>query len=136
MSCLGFTAADLVAENSGIRKLSWSQIRGIYLGDSIKDAGGSRVIAINQLPNTPDRVAFDRKALNMSPDEVGRFWIDRRLRGHGAPPRSFAPPALLQRLIQKLPGAMTYVRLSQIIPGVRIVPIDDKKPGDAGYLLS
>lgn len=126
----------VVTQESGLSSLSRGQLRSIYLGDVVKDPGGNRIVPMNQMPNTPDRVAFDRRVLGMSPDEVGRYWTDRRLRGQGAPPRSFESPVLLQRLIMKLPGSITYVRLDQVIPGVKMLKLDGAGPKDPGYPLA
>ena len=34
-----------------------------------------------------------------------------------------------------LPGAITYARVSMVNPGVRILTVDGKRPGEKGYPL-
>ena len=55
------------------------------------------------LPRTVDRVGFDQVVLKMDPDAVGRFWIDRKIRGGSGPPRTVFPgaPARLARAPQR-----------------------------------
>lgn len=67
------------------------------------------------------RVEFDRVVLRMTPDETGRFWIDKRVRGEGTPPRQVPSPDLLARLVAALPGAFGYVPEDKVVPGVRII---------------
>ena len=46
--------------------------------------------------------------------------------------------ALLLRVLAQLPGGVSYVRTSDLAAagaGVRVLTIDGKKPGDAGYLF-
>jgi ABC-type phosphate transport system substrate-binding protein len=74
--------------------------------------GGQRVIPLNLPPGDEGRVTFDEKVLGMSPDEIARYWIDRKVRGGNAPPRHVPSAALIARLVEKLPGAIGYVPAS------------------------
>jgi hypothetical protein len=39
-------------------------------------------------------------------------------------------------LVAVIPGAVSFVRASMVTPVVKILKIDGKAPGDAGYPLS
>ena len=71
----------------------------------------------------------------MSPDEVARYWIDRKIRGEGGAPKAVGSVELLQRVVSKMEHSVAYVRADQVRPEVRIVAIDGAVPGDAGYRL-
>src|SRR5262245_17877439 len=62
--------ALVVAKSSPIQQLSQFELKKLYLGSNINDPSGERIIAFNQAPNSPDRVAFENKVLGMTPDEV------------------------------------------------------------------
>lgn len=81
---------------------------------------GGRVVPLNFPPRHELRVNFDRSVLQMSPDEVARYWIDRKIRGGNPPPKSIENPQLICRLVAKLPGSVGYVPRS-VAAGVRIV---------------
>ncbi len=125
----------IVARNSPLQQLSMTQLRGLFLGDTVKDGAGNKLIPLNHPAGAPDRVAFDRLVLRMSPEQVGRFWVDHRIRGEGRPPRTVDSPALLQRLVGRLPGSVAYVRGDRIDPSVHILPIDGRIFTQAGYPL-
>jgi hypothetical protein len=40
---------------------------------------------------------------------------------------------VLQRVVARLGGAIAYVRAREVTDEVKIVRIDGKRPGDAGY---
>jgi hypothetical protein len=42
---------------------------------------------------------------------------------------------LLQRVVAKLPGAISYVHAGTIMPGVRALTIDGRSAGQPGYPL-
>jgi len=139
---LGSASADVqgalavvVAKTSPIKQLSQFELKKLYLGSIINDPSGERIVAFNQAPNSPDRVAFEERVLGLSPDEVSRYWIDRKIRGEGGAPKAVGSVELLQRVVSKLEHSVAYVRVDQVRPEVRIVAIDGTVPGDAAYRL-
>jgi hypothetical protein len=127
--------ALVVAKNSPIQQLSQYELKKLYLGANINDPSGERIIAFNQAPNSPDRVAFEQRVLGMSAEEVSRYWIDRKIRGEGGAPKAVGSVELLQRVVSKLEHSVAYVRADQVRPEVRVVAIDGSVPGDSGYRL-
>lgn len=83
--------------------------------------GSQPIVPFNLPPREEERILFDRVVLRMDPDEVGRYWLDRRVRGGPPPPRQ-APDALTAaRLVARLEGAIGYGPLGQSVPDVRVV---------------
>jgi hypothetical protein len=80
---------------------------------------GSPIVPINAPPGSGQRVLFDRVVLRLDPDEVGRFWIDRRVRGLGLPPRHVGEPATIVRVVEKLLGAIAYAP-EELVRGARV----------------
>jgi hypothetical protein len=127
--------AVVAAKTSPIQQLSQFELKKLYLGSNISDSSGERIIAFNQAPNSPDRVSFEQRVLGMTPDEVARYWIDRKIRGESGAPKSVGSAELLQRVVSKLEHSVAYVRSDQVRPDVRVVAIDGSVPGDAAYRL-
>lgn len=127
--------AIVVAKASPIRDLSQFELKKLYLGANITDSTGERIIPFNQGPKLPDRLAFDSRVLGMTPDEVARYWIDRKIRGQTGAPKSVGSPELVQRVVSRLEHSITYVRFDQVLPEMRIISIDGAVPGDSGYRL-
>jgi len=82
------------------------------------------------------RERFDSLVLGMSPEDVGRHWIDQRIRGQQSPPNTIPSPALLCRVVARLPGAIAYMPASLVGTQCKAVPIDGVAPGQAGYVLA
>jgi len=122
--------AVIIAKSSPLDAISLQDLRNLYRGD--------RLVGLQLLPfafpaGTPERIAFDRAVLGMSPDDVARYWIDRKIRGHPGAPRAVDSADLLMRVVAKLEGSLGYVRASDVKDYVKVLRIDSKSPTDPGY---
>jgi hypothetical protein len=128
--------AVVVAQASSVQDLRLSEVRRIFTNEGDSDPSGQRYVPFNHPPHTTDRVAFDKIVLGMSPDEVSQFWIERKIRGMPAPPRSVDSLSLLLRLIARLPGGISYARPAQLTAEVRAIRVNGKLPSDPAYPLT
>ena len=80
-----------------------------------------------------DETNFDQVVLGMDAEAVARFWIDRKIRGGSGPPRTVESLTTLRRVVEKLPGAIGYIRPAQLSNEVRAIRVDGKLPEDPGY---
>jgi hypothetical protein len=92
--------------------LGAAEVETIFTTRKLFWADGSRIIAFNLPPRSALRVSFDEAALHLSPDEVARFWIDRRVRGGQPPPRQVPDLEMMLRVVAKVEGAVGYAPLS------------------------
>ena len=129
------TLQIVTARANAIRDLPFPDLRQVYRGKHILVAG-LRVIPFNHPTGTFDRVGFDRVLFGMGPDDIGRFWVDQRIRGGDPPPRTIDSVSLLLRVVAALEGAIGYVREGFAAPDLKVVTVDGKHPGDAGYPLA
>ena len=125
--------AVIVAPSSKLTNLSVDDLRRVFQSERLTDPDGNRLIALNHPPKTVDRVGFDQAVLGMDSEAVGRFWIDRKIRGGSGPPRTVESLATLRRVVEKLPGAIGYIRPAQLSNEIKVIRIDGKLPEDPGY---
>jgi hypothetical protein len=125
--------AVVVSSDSSVTDLSLYKLKRLYLGDNIVAPSGRKLIPLNRGKNTAERVDFDERVLDMSPAESSRYWIDRRIRGRSGAPKAVDPARVVQKVVAEVPGAISYVRLSELSDQVKVVKIGGKKPGDSGY---
>jgi hypothetical protein len=130
----GGRLAVVVAKDFPLDNVSFGDLKRLYMGYPV-DAGGKRVIPLALQSRSPERVQFDQKVLGMSPVAVARYWVDRRIRGESGPPKSIDSPHILLRVVDKLNGALGYVRADSVGSAVKVLRIDGKAPSDPGYRL-
>jgi len=133
-AAIGKPLVVIVASSTNVKDIGIAALRRAFQGQAT-DLGGKHLIPINHANGTPLRVSFDRSILGLEPAEVGRFWIDRRIRGEGSPPKTAPSLDLAVRLVASIPGAITYASHDVLNPSVRVLTIDGKAPDQPGYPL-
>lgn len=98
---------------------------------------GRRLIPFNQAVGTPSRTLFDNRVLGLSADEVGAYWIDRKIRQGTDPPRKLPSAETVIRVVASLPGAISYIEMSpSALPSaLRALRIDGVRPTEPGYVF-
>jgi hypothetical protein len=64
----------------------------------------------------------------MSQDEVGRFWIDRKIRGQTGMPKSVPVVAVLRKAVATLPGTLTYIDANDLTPDLKVLALYTTDP--------
>lgn len=124
----------IVSTGSRIDEMPLSTLRRVFRGEA-QTVQGQRLIPFNYDHADPLRQAFDRRVLGLKPAEVGRYWIDRRIRGQGMAPRTVRSSSLLHAVVARLPGAIGYLWATEPLHAVKALRIDGKAPTDPGYPL-
>ena len=113
--------AVIVNPKNPVRSLGAGEIEAIFTTRRLDWASGTRIVAFNFPPRHATREAFDRRALHLDPDEVARFWIDRRVRGGHQPPRQIPDAKTMLRVVASLENAVGYVMNGEADGSVRVV---------------
>jgi hypothetical protein len=71
----------------------------------------------------------------MTKDQAARYWIDRRIRGLGLPPRTVTSQPTMRALAARLSGAIGYITADQLTAAIQALRIDGKGHTDPGYPL-
>jgi hypothetical protein len=116
------------------KNLKLADLKTLFRGEATY-LGDKRLVPINHEVNTADRMSFDRVVLGLEPQAVGRFWVDKRIRDEGSPPKAVAPE-LAVRIVAALPNAVTYGTKAALNPKVMALSLDDKHAGQPGYPLA
>jgi hypothetical protein len=125
----------VVSKDNPIGSVTRAELLRMFSGDAIK-IDGQPVVPFAMAANRPERHAFDQVVLGMSPEEVNKYWIDRRIRGQGNPPKSAPSPDVMARVVASFPAAIGYVPASALTAALKPVAIDGKTYTDRGYLLA
>jgi ABC-type phosphate transport system substrate-binding protein len=113
--------AVVVNPDIDFKRVDEAMLEAIFTAARRTWPNGEAIRAFNYEPESKLRVIFDQVVLRMSPFEVGRFWVDQRVRGQVRPPREIADPELIRRLVASLPGSIAYLPASAVDSSVRVV---------------
>lgn len=113
--------AVIVHPGVSLKRLTRAQLAAIFTSSRQTWDDGSSIIAFTHTPDSVLRQTFDRAVLGMEPDQVGRYWVDQRVRGGPRPPRQLTAPGLTVKLVAKLAGAISFVPVTMVDGSVRVV---------------
>jgi ABC-type phosphate transport system substrate-binding protein len=111
----------IVNVSSPIARLSSAEVEAIFTRSMTRWNDGTALIPLNLPSGSAERDRFDRTVLRLSPDEVSRFWFDRRVRGLGLPPKQVPDSALMLGVVSNLKGSIGYLPASRGRSGVKVV---------------
>jgi hypothetical protein len=128
--------AVVVGPELKLSEVSLATLRTVFRSEVAYAPDGKRFVPLNAPLKSYERELFDRKVLGLAADEVAQFWITRRIRDEGLPPRTLPSTELGLRVVASYAGAITYVSTKIVRAGVRVLKVDGKLPADPGYLLT
>ena len=128
--------AIVVNKNNPLNEVSLADLRRIYRGQRLRWSNGRRVTLVMRDPGTPEREAILQTLYGVDEDEYRRGFLQSVFTGeaNGAP-RVLATPNGVLRFVFNVPGAIGYVRASEVDATVKTLRVDGHLPGEAGYRL-
>jgi hypothetical protein len=129
--------AVIVHEQVPVDDLSLAELRHVFLGERLF---WSKDLTITLL--VPPRGTRERKVLlnkiyqQRSEAQYQHHWINKLFSGEArSNPKITGSPRMSASLVREIPGAIALVPADRIPPGVKILRIDGRMPGEAGYPL-
>ena len=87
-------------------------------------------------PAQPERKVVLREIYNMSEKDLNNHFIQGVFTGGVlAPPKTLASAADVRKFVFNVPGAIGYVKGTDVDPSVKILRIDGRLPDDKDYRL-
>ena len=129
--------AVIVHEQVPFDDLSLPELRKIFLGE--RQAWSPELTVTLLLPphDTPERQVLLKKIYQQRSEvQVQHYWINRLFGDEvQTGPKITGSNEMSASLVREIPGAIALVPADRIPPGVKVLRIDGKKPGQAGYPL-
>ena len=112
----------IVHAQSPVDHVSGYEVEALFTRGQTRWDDGTAVYPFSLPAGSLPREQFDRAVLHLSPDQVGRFWLDRRIRGMGMPPKQVPTATMMMQIVANLPGAIGYMPLVHgKLSGVKVV---------------
>lgn len=135
--CLVATADDLavvVNKDNPVSSLSSAQLKKIVLGQQSSWTGGKKVKVILRSPGQAERDGVLRSVCGMSEGDYTQFTMHADLNGETlVEPKVASSVAAVRQSITTDPGAISFLKVSDVNDSVKTVPVDGVAPGQPGY---
>jgi hypothetical protein len=133
-------AADLaviVHPANALTELSSGELREILLLERQHWRATGRVYVVLPESGTAEKDLLLRSALHLTEDQLHRIYLGK-LYGGEIPefPQVVATGALARRIVARAPNALAVVDAATVDASVKVLRIDGRGPGEAGYLLA
>ena len=126
--------AIVVNKTNPLNEVSLSDLRKIYRGQRGRWSNGRRVTIVMRDAGTPERGAILRSLYGLDEENYRRGFLQAIFSGEASDaPKMLATPNGVLRFVFNVPGAIGYVRASEVDDSVKVLRVDGRLPGDAGY---
>jgi ABC-type phosphate transport system substrate-binding protein len=128
--------AVVVNQKNPVTNLTALELRKLFMGEKHFWAGGLPIKLIVRAPTAHERVVLLR-VLTMSESEYKQYWAAQVFRGEAqAEPIALFSNGMQKEALAAFPGAVALVDFQDVKPGMKVVRVDGRLPGDAGYPLN
>lgn len=131
------TVAVIVHRSNPMSEISSVQLRHIFLGDQTRWSDNEKITILLLPRGSDERRTVLRVLLRMSEDDFTRHWISKIFRGDvTSGPKTGTTAASILKLTAGLPAALGILDAENVpagAAGVKVLRVDGKAPGDAGY---
>lgn len=128
--------AIVVNKSNSVDELSFVELRRVFLGERSHWTNGRRITLVMREPGEPERRTILHDVCGMNEDQFETHILRGLFTGDIlVSPKILATPTGVRKFLFNVPGAIGYLRLSDVDSTVKVVRIDKLMPEDKGYKL-
>jgi len=128
--------AIVVGKNSTLSNVTLAELVKILREEKGKNADGVKFIVLAREPGSVERAAALKGIYQMTDAEYQKYFLQATFVGAvQAAPKVVSGAAATRQFVAANPGAIGYLRGSDVDDSVKVLKVDGKGPGDAGYGL-
>jgi ABC-type phosphate transport system substrate-binding protein len=128
--------AIVVNRSNPIDSLTSAELRRIFLGERGHWSTGRRITIVMMESGQPERAAMLHDICQMSEGEFSNHFLHGLFTGEVlVSPKTLATPVGVRKFVYNVPGAIGYLRGSDVDSSVKVLRIDERYPSDKGYTL-
>ena len=128
--------AVVVHPDTPISNLSMSEVRKVFLGDRQYWSTNIPVVLLIRAPVARERDVVLKVIYQMSESQFKQYWIAKIFRAESATaPKVVYSNDMANQLVTAIPGAIAFIDSKDVKPGAKVLRVEGRLPGEAGYPL-
>src|SRR5579859_2309065 len=132
----GADIAVVVNPDTPVSDLSLADVRKVLLGERQYWYSKRPVVLLIRAPVARERDVVLRVIYQMSEEQFKQFWVAKIFRAEAAtPPKIVYSNDMQYELVSAIPGAIAFVDARNVRPGLKVLRVDGRLPGDPNYPL-
>lgn len=119
-----------------VAQLSFSELRQVLKGEKQYWKPDLPVVLFVRAPTSAERSAVLDAIYQMSEPQFNQYWIAKQFRAESSSaPTKLKSNDLTQQFVASTPGSIGFMSARDVKPGVKVLKIDGRLPGESGYRL-
>lgn len=128
--------AIIVNQTNTIDDITLKELRTVFLGERSHWPNGRRITLVMMDPGVPERKAVLRDICRMNETEFSRHFLQGLFTGEVfVSPKTLSSPTGVRKFVFNVPGAIGYVRSSDVDGTVKVIRINGHGVDDPEYPL-
>jgi ABC-type phosphate transport system substrate-binding protein len=128
--------AIVVNRGNPLTEISLADLRRVFRGQRSRWSNGRRVTLVMRDPGAPERLAILQSLYGLEEEQYRRTYLQAVFSGEATDaPKTLASTNGVLRFVYNVPGAIGYVRARDVDASVKMLRVDGRLPGEAGYRL-
>ena len=128
--------AIVVNLTNPVNGLTTADLRRVFMGERGHWQNGRRITLVMLEQGWPERNAVLGSIYHMDETEFNNHFLHGLFTGEVfVSPKTLSTPEGVRKFIFNVPGAIGYLRASDVDKTVKVIRIDERLPGDKGYKL-
>jgi phosphate transport system substrate-binding protein len=128
--------AIIVNKANPVEAMTLAELRDVFLAERSRWPNGRKVTITMLDIGNPERDVVLRTIYRMREADFNRSFLRARFAGETTEePKLLASPTNMVRFVFNAPGAIGYVRASNLDNSVKVLRIDGLAPGEPGYKI-
>jgi len=128
--------AVIVNKTAKLDTVSTSDLQKYFKAEKTKMPDGTKIVIVMADVGRPERDAALKEIYTMSEADYNDYFVGQTFTGAvAAAPKALPSPAAIKAFVAQTPGAIAYVSGADADDSIKVLTIDGKAPGDAGYSL-
>jgi ABC-type phosphate transport system substrate-binding protein len=128
--------AVIVNGENPVDQLSLSELQRIVLGERRSWTARIPVVLMMRNEESRERILLLQKACHMTDAEYHQHWTGKIFRGEvTSEPVSLPSVGTALNFVSSIKGGISFVDSASVRPGIKIMRIDGRLPGEQGYPL-
>lgn len=133
----GGPVAVVVHKSNAVSELGLSDLTKLARLDRQHWEAGRKVFLVLPEAGAPEKATLLRALYRMNDQELKQFWLGKIFRGEiGSFPKTVASAEAVRRFVAQVPGSIGFLDPSAVDDTVKVVEVDGRGPGEAGYPLA
>jgi ABC-type phosphate transport system substrate-binding protein len=126
--------AIVVNTSNPVNNLTTAELRRVFLGARGHWQNGHRITLVMLEAGWPERAAVLNSIYQMNETDFNNHFLHGLFTGEVfVSPKTLATPEGVRKFIFNVPGAIGYLRESDVDKTIKIIRIDERLPDDKGY---